>query len=247
MGEGKSSVIVPIVAAAIANESCLVRILVSKLGGLLGRRVYHMPVSRSLKLEQKDADEIEKMCRECMAQGGVLLIQPEHILSLKLMCLECVSVGKHAVGRSLLRTLQFFREYSRDVVDESDENFDVKFELIYTLETQTPVEFSPYRWFLIQEVLGVLREYVYSVMEEYPLSIEVDKQQSGGVPRIRLLRQDAKEVLFEGVATHICEKGIGSLPISRQPKEVRDAVLKYVLNQNLTPDRIAAVERNQGF
>ncbi|GAA93193.1 similar to An08g12160 [Aspergillus luchuensis IFO 4308] len=72
MGEGKSSVIVPIVAAALADRSCLVRIivpkpqsrqmfqmLVSKLGGLLGRRVYYLPVSRSLQIGEPEAEEIE--------------------------------------------------------------------------------------------------------------------------------------------------------------------------------------------
>jgi len=59
MGEGKSSVIVPIVATALANGSRLVRVIVakpqskkmfqmllSKLGGLLDRRIYHMPFSQ---------------------------------------------------------------------------------------------------------------------------------------------------------------------------------------------------------
>jgi hypothetical protein len=89
MGEGKSSVIVPIVAADRADGSRLVRVivakpqsrqmlqmLVSKLGGLLGRPVYLMPVSRSLRLTEAEADAIFHMCEKCMAEGGVLLVQP---------------------------------------------------------------------------------------------------------------------------------------------------------------------------
>ncbi|KGO74157.1 Protein of unknown function DUF3638 [Penicillium italicum] len=255
MGEGKSSVIVPMVVAALANSSCLVRVvvakpqsrqmlqtLVSRLGGLLGRRVYQMPISRSLKLEAPQANEILSMCQECMSKGGVLLIQPEHMLSLKLMCIESYIVGKKKAGQSLFQCLKFFHDYSRDIVDESDENFSVKFEQIYTMGAQTLVEFSPQRWTLIQQVLGVLQQYASGVMEEYPHSIEVEIQQSGAVPRIRLLRRDAEEALFDRVATHICNNGIDSLPISRQPKQVRDAVLKYVTKRDLTPDEIAAVE-----
>jgi hypothetical protein len=61
MGLGKSSVIVPIVAATLADRSKLARVivlkslseqmfqlLVSKLGGLIGRRIYRLPISRSL-------------------------------------------------------------------------------------------------------------------------------------------------------------------------------------------------------
>jgi ABC-type transport system involved in cytochrome bd biosynthesis fused ATPase/permease subunit len=32
--------------------------LVAKLGGLLGRRVYHMPIARSLKFGEAEAEEI---------------------------------------------------------------------------------------------------------------------------------------------------------------------------------------------
>lgn len=187
MGEGKSSEIAPMVVANLANGSCLVRVLVAKpqsrqmfqmlvtkLGGLLGRRVYHMPVSRALKLGKADAEEIERTCQECMSQGGVLLVQPEHILSLKLMSLECLIAGKRAVGRSLLRTLHFFQHSSQDIVDESDANFSVKFELIYTMGCQCPTKFSPQRWTVLQELLHLVRYYARRVHAEFPDSIEVN-------------------------------------------------------------------------
>ena len=61
LNEGKSSVIVPIVAAALADGKRLVRVVVLKplwsqmfqvllrtLGGMLGRRIFYMPISRSV-------------------------------------------------------------------------------------------------------------------------------------------------------------------------------------------------------
>jgi hypothetical protein len=172
MGEGKSSVIVPIVAAALANSLRLVRVivakpqskqmlemLVSKFGGLLDRRVYHMPFSRAVQLDETKATAIGSLYKECMATGGVLLVQPEHILSFKLMCLECLLLGKESVGNSLLRTQHFFDTSSRDIVDESDENFSPKFELIYTMGTQQPIEFSPERWTCIQQVLALVKKF----------------------------------------------------------------------------------------
>jgi hypothetical protein len=171
MGEGKSSVIVPIVASALADGSRLVRVvvakpqakqvfqmLVSKLGGMVGRRVYHLPFSRALKINSAQAEEITLMCRECMENGGVLLVQPEQILSLKLMGLECLITGKDSVGRALLKTQAFFDKYSHDIVDESDENFSVKFELIYTMGDQKSVQLSPERWMLIHQVLDLVKK-----------------------------------------------------------------------------------------
>ncbi|RAK76570.1 uncharacterized protein BO72DRAFT_497067 [Aspergillus fijiensis CBS 313.89] len=254
MGEGKSSVIVPIVAAALADR-CLVRIivakpqsrqmfqmLVSKLGGLLGRRVYHLPVSRSLQIGVSEAEEIEWMCKDCMAEGGVLLVQPEHLLSLKLMCLECFITGREAVGVCLLRILDFFRTSSRDLVDESDENFSVKFELIYTMGTQRPLELSPQRWNLIQEMLGLVRKYAPVIKTQLPRSIEVEEPHPGGFPRIRLLRADAAHQLFERIADHISHHGIDNLPISRQPEAERGAAIAYCLEPDQSEQKIALVE-----
>ncbi|OJK01293.1 hypothetical protein ASPACDRAFT_51200 [Aspergillus aculeatus ATCC 16872] len=255
MGEGKSSVIVPIVAAALADRS-LVRIivakpqsrqmfqmLVSKLGGLLGRRVYHLPVSRSLRIGESEAREIEWMCKDCMAEGGVLLVQPEHLLSLKLMCLECFITGREAVGVCLLRILDFFQTSSRDLVDESDENFSVKFELIYTMGTQRPLELSPQRWNLIQEMLGLVRRYAPVIKMQLPRSIEVEELHPGSFPRIRLLRADAAHRLFERIADHISHYGIDNLPISRQPEAERRAAIAYCLEPDPSEQKIAVVEK----
>ncbi|KAL2840210.1 hypothetical protein BJY01DRAFT_250125 [Aspergillus pseudoustus] len=255
MGEGKSSVIVPIVAAALADGSSLVRVLVakpqsqqmfqklvSKLGGLLGRQVYHLPVSRSLAIDQGGAAEIERICLECAAEGGVLLVQPEHILSLKLMCLECFINGDDTTGNSLLRTLALFRDSSRDVVDESDENFSVKFELIYTLGSQQPLELSPQRWAIIQQLLDLVRRYAPAVKEMFPKAIEIDEQCPGGFPRIRLLQEDGALELFSQIAHHVCESGIDSLPMARQPRATRRAILSYILNPELSQQEAAAVE-----
>ncbi|KAL5332674.1 hypothetical protein BJX70DRAFT_404369 [Aspergillus crustosus] len=255
MGEGKSSVIVPIVAAGLADGSCLVRVLVakpqsqqmfemlvSKLGGLLGRRVYHLPVTRSLKINKAEAEEIERMCKECMAQGGVLLVQPEHILSLKLMCVESFTAGKEELGRCLLRTLEFFRTSSRDIVDESDENFSVKFELIYTMGSQRSLELSPERWIMTQHLLDLVRRYAPAIKAQLPQSIEVESQGHGSFPRTRLLYEDAIAELFGKIADHIYSNGIGSLPVSRQPNATRKAVLSYMFKLDLSEQEIAAVE-----
>ena len=123
------------------------QMLVSKLGGLLNRRIYHMPFSRALTLNASQADTIGELYQECMVNRGILLVQPEHILSFKLMGIESLLSGKLDVGRSLLRTQDFFDHNTRDIVDESDENFSVKFELVYTIgewnEQPMPVPEKP--------------------------------------------------------------------------------------------------------
>jgi len=83
MGEGKSSVIVPIVAAALADGKKLVRVVVlkplssqmfhvllMKLGGMLGRRIFHMPISRSIRLDVHRRDKFETCAKNVCAMLG---------------------------------------------------------------------------------------------------------------------------------------------------------------------------------
>jgi len=260
MGEGKSSVIVPIVAAHLADGSKLVRVivakpqakelfraLVSKLGGLLDHRIYHMPFSRSLKLTTPDAHGVDRLYKECMEKGGVLLMQPEHMLSFKLMGIECRESGKEEVSRILLGTQHSFNLLSRDIVDESDENFSVKFELIYTMGTQKPIELSPERWTLIQRFLSIVALVAPTVQEQLPGSIEVTHCSQGHFPRTRILREDAQKLLLSKVAQKICDTGLLGFPIARQPDEVRKSVLNYISDAHLSFDQIASVEGNSTF
>ena len=107
MGEGKSSVIIPIAAASLADGKQLVRVivpkpltvqmfelLVARLGGLANRPIYHLPFSRTPEcdLEGKvislKIDGLHKLVRQCVEERGVLLLQPEHVVSLKLKSVE---------------------------------------------------------------------------------------------------------------------------------------------------------------
>ncbi|KAL2356430.1 hypothetical protein BJ546DRAFT_947666 [Cryomyces antarcticus] len=78
MGEGKSSVIIPMVAAALANGKQLVRVVVLKpllrqtedllaqrLGGLLNRRIYHTPFSRKTHLTTVVVQQLQTIFEEC--------------------------------------------------------------------------------------------------------------------------------------------------------------------------------------
>ncbi|KAJ4987967.1 hypothetical protein SVAN01_06542 [Stagonosporopsis vannaccii] len=258
MGEGKSSTIVPIVAAALADKAKLVRVivakpqsrqmlemLVAKLGGLLDRRVYHMPFSRDLQLTEADVQTIGNMYQDCMARRGVLLVQPEHILSFKLMGIECLASKKPRVGQLLLDTEQWFKAVSRDIVDESDENFSVKFELIYTMGVQGPIGFAPDRWLLIQEVLALIPRLAAQVLLSLPLSVEVQHDTDGRFPRVRILSEEGAESLLALLVEQIVKNGLTGLPICNQPEGIRQAIKQYISDLDLPTELVGAVEQSQ--
>ena len=95
MGEGKSSVIIPICAITLANSCQLVRVIVPKalktqmlrllanrLGGLVGMSVYPLTLSRFGSYP--DVDSI----REIMNRRNILVMTPEDVLALKLTCVD---------------------------------------------------------------------------------------------------------------------------------------------------------------
>ncbi|KAH7309856.1 hypothetical protein B0I35DRAFT_379484 [Stachybotrys elegans] len=256
MGEGKSSVIVPIIAVSLANGSQLVRVivakpqskqmqdmLVSKLGGLLGRRVYYMPISRSCRMSSFQAQSLANHCRDCVAKGGVMLVQPEHILSFQLMVVETGQMAKDASAHAaFLETQKFLFKSARDIVDESDENFSTKFELIYTMGSQRLIEHGWERWTIIQEMMSLVVKYATDLRQEIPQEIEMDTGSRGSFPRTRFLSERASQMMLGMLAGHLFTFGMRGLPISRQAPDMRDAVRIYISEPNPSPTVVQMVE-----
>ncbi|EGP88529.1 uncharacterized protein MYCGRDRAFT_85558 [Zymoseptoria tritici IPO323] len=255
MGEGKSSIIVPMVAAALADGSQLVRVVVAKpqskqmaemlkakLGGLLDRRIHYLPFSRSLKPNLATAEAIERLCKTCMAEGGIMLLQPEHILSFKLTGPECFIVGNEAAGKALLRIQEdTFNSRSRDIVDESDENFSVKFELIYTMGLRRAVEMSPDRWVYVQAVLDLVKTHAAALAVERPQAMEYIERESGGFPRIRVLREEAGRILVHGIAQHICDVGLLGFPLPKGA-QICESVFNFIVEPEVTKGDVSAIQ-----
>ncbi|KAK6438570.1 hypothetical protein LTR95_005222 [Oleoguttula sp. CCFEE 5521] len=257
MGEGKSTVITPMVAASQADGEQLSRVfvakpqskqmaqmLIAKLGGLLNRRVYYMPFSRSLQISLDAAQALNNMLRQCTKEGGVLLLQPEHILSFRLMALQCCIDGKDKIGQSIMGTLNFLDEHCRDLVDEADENFSVRFELIYTVGTQCKIDLDRERWLLIHEILDMTASVAWDVAGVLPQSIEISQGTSGGFPRIRILRPDAERLFQVKLAERVRYKGVAGLCVSRQSVKIQKAVEVYISKCELTDAEINAVEKS---
>lgn len=254
MGEGKSSVIVPMVISEIANGSQLARIVVpkpqarqlfqmlsSKLGGLMDKRIYHLPVSRSLKLTEAEARRIGLICRECLSQGGVLLVQPEHILSLKLMALDFLASDKPGAGRAILDVLHLFGSKARDIVDESDENFNVKFELVYTMGLQNPIDFSPDRWRITLAVLQLLPDCALMAKKEFPDGLEIEDNVTGRFPKLRFLSAEASARVMDLLSDKICNVGLHGLPVAGMSARFRRFIYNHIRDPKPSEETIAFV------
>ena len=155
-----------------------------------------MPFSRNLRLSSADADNVRKIYEECVENRGVLLIQPEHILSFKLMAIESVLRDQPELARSMLATQAYFDKVTRDIIDEVDENLSVKFELIYTMGSQESFDFAPERWLIIQQILALLPGFAIQVWKDLPEAIDIQDIGDGKFSRIRVLHKDAADQII---------------------------------------------------
>ncbi|XP_031636747.1 uncharacterized protein LOC116349465 [Contarinia nasturtii] len=178
MGEGKTAVVVPILASILANgqQACQITVLKSLfatnlkslrqyLGGMLNRRIYVFPCRRDLPIN-KYVTQIHNMYKECMQNKGVILTLPEYRLSFQLKIYE--SVAKHDLesAQRFLDVHQWINENVRNILDESDAILHAKYQLIYTVGNQRSIDGGSQRWFVIQALLKRIPSLMSAIYHE---------------------------------------------------------------------------------
>jgi hypothetical protein len=251
MGEGKSHVIVPLVAVALADSYKLVRVvvlkplagqmfhlLVERLSGLSDRRIFYLPFSRDITMNVQQVQNIRSLFEECARVQGVLVAQPEHILSFRLMVIDrMLSSGSplnHA-AQKLQEMQAWLTSTSRDILDESDEILHVRYQLIYTMDHQQPLDDGPDRWTTTQKIFDLVRRHTLKLHEEFSDEIEflehrVAEVHEGKFFHVRLLGTSASKALVSRIAEDALDGALDSLTfvdLSLQ-SPLRTAVLRFI-------------------
>ena len=248
--------IVPLVAVAVADGTRLSRILVLKsltqqmqdtltcrLGGIVDRRILFMPFSRKIKVSDAVATQIQIMLEQCVKDSGILLAQPEHILSFKLMGIERLTSGNVDLAGRLLHTQRWLDLVLRDVLDESDEVLDVKFQLIYTLGAQRLMDGQPYRWLITQGLFDLVDRHIRTLDKDYPIDIEWKYRTSSSFPHLRLLSVEVSRALMQRVAYDIINSKIPSLNFEECTESTHEAVLSFILDRDVSAEKCSVVQK----
>lgn len=247
MGEGKTSVITPMVAAVLADGHDLLRLIVLKpllrqsdallsqrLGGLINRRVYHIPFSRQTRLSSSTVSQLQFIYQQCWRTRGVLVALPEQILSFRLIGLDAAERNPGAFA-PLISLENWLQRNCRDVIDESDEVMDTKFQLVYTMGTQQSLDGLSSRWETTQHLLRLVSIQAKRLHRDDPRCIEVD--QSGyRYPILRFLKPGAIEQLIGYTLESISENGIPGLPFTQWTSRVKSSVLRFIEHSELTKE-----------
>lgn len=189
--------------------------LAQRLGGLVGRQVYYMPFSRKTPVDQTILSQIQALYEECLKTRGVLLVQPEFLLSFKLMGIERLTSGDDLLSPKLLGTQKWLEENARDLLDESDEILDVKFQLIYTIGNQRNMDGQPDRWLLTQSLFDLVDKHATAMASSCPEAIEVERRSDASFPVVRLLSSDAGARLISEVLEDVVGSKLPGLNLER--------------------------------
>ncbi|KAI9510762.1 hypothetical protein F5148DRAFT_1274598 [Russula earlei] len=235
MGEGKSSVIVPLIVSTLADGSNLVRVvtlkplsnqmfqlLVSRLSGLANRPVFYCPFSRSLRMSSSLVRTISGLYKRCVAEGGVLVVQPEHILSQKLMHVDTLLTSQEDRDqRSEAHGLEALQQWVTKV------SFTVRYQLIYTAGEQMPVDDHPNRWLTIQQVFSRLKMHATERRPSARGIVEIEGKPRE-FPRIRILDSAKFQELSSLIINDALEGRLTNLRLGVLPSQIRQAARRFI-------------------
>ncbi|KAL1748426.1 hypothetical protein HDZ31DRAFT_29860 [Schizophyllum fasciatum] len=219
MGEGKSSVIIPLISTSSADMNDLTCVTVLKplcaqmfhllrqrVSGLANRRLYYLPFSRDTKINATSIRNIGRLFGDCASSGGILLCQPEHLLSFQLMASSMLCThGMSADTKAMLDVQTWMSKRSRYILDERDEILSHRYQLIYTIGSPGPLEEHPERWLIIHQVMGLVGSNAESTMLAHPNDIEIERgcETSRQFRRMRILTDAACDHLIAACCADI--------------------------------------------
>ncbi|KAL0576778.1 hypothetical protein V5O48_005205 [Marasmius crinis-equi] len=254
MGEGKSSVIIPLVGTKLADGQKLVRIvvlrslsgamfslLVQRLGGLANRQILYMPFCRDVDIMKGRAQGIRELFEDALRSRAIIVAQPEHILSFKLMAVDhLLRQSQVSEVRCFVETQLWLDKHSRDVQDESDEILRTDYELNYTQGLQTLVEDNPTRWMTSQTVLHLLQLHLKEHVNRTGRSTVFDGldvkfgDDISGFPRLYFAGPQAAHTLVIALTERVLA---GDIPEcfcpSHYPVRLRDVIVNFIRGSSI--------------
>ncbi|KAG1750383.1 uncharacterized protein EDB91DRAFT_1046110 [Suillus paluster] len=255
MGEGKSYVIVPLAAAALSDGHKLVRVivlkslsaqmfqlLVERLSGLAQRRIFYIPFSRALSIDASKVQMYRDLMQECMDTRGILVVQPDHILSFQLMAVDRQLPLRTEAAEEMLQAQLWLDNHTRDILDESDEILHVRYQLVYTVGLQRSLQGYPERWTTTQQVLTLVAKHAARLLSEFPSHSEVSIHKHAAFPFIRVLHPTAGEKLVQWISQDVISGALENISFDQASLQMKQAVRQFIATENISNTCISLVE-----
>ncbi|KAL6891856.1 hypothetical protein GGI43DRAFT_200758 [Trichoderma evansii] len=246
MGRGKTSCIMPMAAAMLANGADVSRLIVprslvmqtaymihARLGGLVGREICHIPFSRQTSTTDHMLQLYKDLHHDTQRSRGLILTSHEHVLSFRLSGLQRLADNKFKEAETMINFQNWLDANCRDILDESDFTLSPKTQLNYPSGSEMAVDGHLFRWRVAQGLLSMVSEYVPRLQADFPGSIEVSAT-SSWLPTVQFLRTDVEDELHRLIVEYIAA---GSAPFLYREgivdEDTRTAIRRVLSDKNL--------------
>lgn len=236
------------IAAELADTTQLVRVIVPKalllqtaqllqtrLGGLLGRDVSHIPFARKTPTTADAIKAYWQVHRDIKASSGVMVTLPEHVLSFKLSGLQRLSDKRLAEATQMVKVHQWMQRVARDILDECDFTLSARTQLIYPSGTQAAVDGHPHRWEIAQTLLHAVQGHLWNLRTDFPQSIEVVERSHGSFPMVFFLRRDVEEALLSRLVSDVLDGQLMILPTAECSPTDLGIIQDFISSDNAHP------------
>ncbi|XP_035706876.1 uncharacterized protein LOC110848267 [Folsomia candida] len=259
MGEGKTSVILPMVISRLAKakEKC-VRVTVLKslfqtnyqqlkhaLGSLLGQMVYSIPCDRNSTLETDQVEAVLALQKDILKRKGVIVTVPEYRLSWELRAYE--SYGNPIFCRSLINLFSWNEVNCQDILDESDEILSARYQKVYAMGASSKI--SEIRWKTCQKILKWIPNILRKLSRDARFTdcVEIDDNigTKNKYPRCRLLNYTTQSDLCYDTFSAIITTDFIELELPHLPEDLRADIKKYLTDSSITSDLYYRLESEE--
>ena len=254
MGDGKSSVIMPMVILALSNGTRLARAVVLEslakpmrymlrqtIGRILQRPVCFLPFSRSTILDVSVVSQMISLQQEFLKKQGVVLAQPEHMMSFELIGIERLWAKDMELSNAIFRASAISKSICWDIVDECDAIL-IDNQLIYTVGSQQTVQGGSERWKTIQQILSMAMAHAEDCQAKHPQHVELFSNGPGTFPQLRMSDAKAGKFLARAIADDLQHDTLLNINYPCLPNKLQHAILTFVKERDIAPDVLQAVE-----
>ncbi|KAL6701246.1 hypothetical protein J3F84DRAFT_391848 [Trichoderma pleuroticola] len=220
MGRGKTS---------SNGENVSPNMMHSRLGGLVGREICHIPFSRQTPTTDEMIQLYEQLHRDIQGSKGLILTSHEHVLSFRLSGLQRLADDKTKTATMMINFQNWLDTQCRDILDECDFTLSPRTQLNYPSGSEKAFDGHPFRWQVAEGLLSMVSEYIPRLRESFPGSIEL-LASSGWFPAVQFLRSDVEDELHRLIVNDISKGKEPFLYINHAIDVETETIIKRVLS-----------------
>lgn len=183
-------------------------------------------------MDENSVAQLQSIYRSCEQEKGILIALPGQILSFRLVGLDLLRES-NPIARKLIDQEQWLRSNCRNIIDESDEVLDPKFQLVYTVGNQQSLDGHSDRWEVTQALLAVVERQAIELHWHDATCLDIEHD---GVryPILHFLKAGAVDVLIHNLFEVVKAEALPGISFRQWGEQVSEAALLFVQDIEVT-------------